>query len=53
MKSDTARTISATVTVAMAATFVVALASGATIPALIVIAGIGAFAAFVGATQDT
>ena len=52
MTSDTARTLSATLCVILAITFVVVAATGGTFPALVVIAGLFAFFLFTGLTQD-
>jgi len=51
MKPETARTLSAAVCVTMAVAFVVVAATGGTFAALVVIAGILSFAAFIGLTQ--
>lgn len=51
MKADTIATICAAFCVALAAVFVAVMASGGTIPALIVIAGLFAFFLFIAITQ--
>lgn len=53
MHPDTARTISATFCVALAATFVVVAATGGIFAALLVIAGFFVFFLFVGLTQPS